>query len=405
MNTPESPRWLAYLGWMLGTLLLVVAAVGAVNALVDPLGVFGAPRVAGVNALKPYLDHHRELARWQAARRVCARAGIFGNSRAEIGFDPENSIFAAHGLSAFNFAIPGTGATSTYRQLNWLHAAGCMPKTLILGVEFIDFLGGSPARDLPRAESDPPPGIDRQFLAESVFSLSGLRDSLATLLLQRARHPGILTERGFNPLDNYIDEVEQSGHYVLFRQRAEENVRIWTRRAKRLQPLSGEASADEMAVRAILARAGEAGSKVYVVIYPYHAESRILFERLGLGGLFADWKRQIVDISSAQAAHGANIEVWDFSGISPETSEAIPPRGDRQTNMAYYWEAGHFKKELGERMLARLFGEQSRFGIRLDRANVEPWLLDDRAAVQALLAKPSPLLGEADDVLAHILKR
>lgn len=386
---------------MFGTFVIVIAAVGLFNAIVDPLGVFDSPRIAQINAIKPYLDHHRELARYQGAYRLCANTGIFGNSRAEIGFDPKNPALMAHGLSAFNHAIPGTSANTSLRQIIWLKNANCLPKTIFLGVDFFDFLGGSDPRPLPTLETYPPPIRDARFLAESVFSITGLRDSFVTLLLQRSRYPATLTDRGFNPLFNYIPEVAQSGHYVLFRQRAEENIRNWSRKPLRLRPQQGVPSDDEATVNAILTEAAQGGSTTYIIIYPYHAEIRMMIERLGLGQLFADWKRIIVGIAEKSTAQSGQVQVWDFSGIAPETQEDIPARGDRTTHLRHYWEAGHFKKELGDAMIDRMLGKQSDFGIKLDSRNIESWLAEDRLRVQSLLNTSSPTLREVEDLFAQ----
>ena len=113
-----------YLRWMLATVVATVLLTGAFNLVVDPLDVVGAPSIAGFNAVKPYLDHHRELVRWRSALRHCPSAAVFGNSRAEIGVDPENPLFARQGLNAVNQAIPGTDATMTLRQLRWLQEIG-----------------------------------------------------------------------------------------------------------------------------------------------------------------------------------------------------------------------------------------------------------------------------------------
>lgn len=398
---PSSKAWACYLRWMLASAFFVIAIVGAFNALIDPLGVFASPRISGVNAIKPYLDHHRELSRYQRARRLCASTGIFGNSRAEIGFDPNGTAMTAHGLSAFNHAIPGTGASSSYRQMIWLQSANCVPKTIFLGVEFFDFLGGSVPQLLPTRATDPAPQPDSRFLAESVFSITGLRDSLTTLFLQQSRYPATSTDRGFNPLLNYIPEVERSGHYALFRQRAEENSRNWAHKHLRLRPIDGGISDDEATIDAILSVATQEGGTTYIIIYPYHAQIRMMIERLGMGELFADWKRLVVAIAERNVQRGGKVEVWDFSGVAPETLEAIPAKGDRQTQLTHYWEAGHFKKELGDLVISRLFGMQSDFGIRLNSENIESWLVEDRNRVLAILATPSPLRGEVDDVLAQ----
>jgi hypothetical protein len=60
MASPTTPySWASYLRWMLATLVACVALVGAVNVFIDPLGIFGSPRIAGLSATKPHLDHHR----------------------------------------------------------------------------------------------------------------------------------------------------------------------------------------------------------------------------------------------------------------------------------------------------------------------------------------------------------
>ena len=50
-------------------------------------------------------------------------------------------------------------------------------------------------------------------------------------------------------------------------------------------------------------------------------------------------------------ATDANAELWDFSGFSPYADEAVPLPGDTHSEMRWYWEAGHFKKSLGDRLL------------------------------------------------------
>lgn len=396
-----SISWSSFLRYFLGTTLLVLVATGACNVFFDPLGVFGSPRLAGLNAIKPYLNHHQELARHVAACRLAPDTGIFGNSRSEVGLDPESPAIKDHGLSACSLAIPGIDAWTVYRQLLWLQAAGRLPRTIFLGVEFFDFLGGAAAKPLPTLATQPAPRIDPRFLGEDVFSLIGLRDSCSTLLAQRARYPAITTERGFNPLLEYIPEVAQSGHYALFRQRAQENVRNWLRKPRRIRAQDGTPCNDEIDLDAILRLTTAAGCNVHLLMYPYHAQNRMLVERLGLGGLLQDWKRLVVTMANGYAEHGAKVDIWDFSGIAPETLEPIPPKGDHHTRLVHYWEAGHFKKALGDMVLARILGQEGSFGIRLDSRNLDEWLERDRRQVQDLLATPSPLRDEVEDIVAH----
>ena len=397
MDTPRQAA--SYLRWMLATAALLAAAVAAFTILVDPLGVFGSPRIAGLNAVKPHFEHDRELTHWTGAKRLCSKTGIFGNSRAEIGLNPLSPALLAHGLSAYDHAVPGTSADLSYRQLKWLAEAGCMPRTVFLGVDFFDFLGAGAAPPMSVLDAAPPPRVDGNFVAQNVLSLTGLQDSIETLATQHTRHPATLTERGFDPLDNYVAEVEHNGAYALFRQKAQDNIRTWKRLPPRIQPAAGGVCDTEQAIDAFVSRARAVDAKVTLIIYPYHAETRLIVERLGLGGLFAQWKKRIVDLAARHQGSGQAIEVWDFSGLSPQTLEAIPPPDDRRTQLRWFWEAGHFKSALGDVALARMLGEPNGFGISLDEGNVDAWVARDRADVQALMASPSPLLGEVDSLL------
>jgi len=393
------PNWSRYLRWMFATLIASITLCGALNVFIDPLGVFAAPRIPGINSLKPYLDHHQELARWMAAKRLCPSAAIFGNSRAQIGFDPEHPAFHKAGLEAFNHAIPGSSVNLALNQLNWLIEAGCTPRVAILGIEFFDFLGAtSPVTPLSIPRVEPAPRLNGLFFAETVFSLSGLRDSVNTLSLQQAKYPATVSPRGFNPLLNYIREVEQSGHQQLFRQRAEENLKSWKRKAPRVQSETG-VSTDYAALESFLSLASKSGIKTYVVIYPYHAEIRLVMERIGLGDVFSEWKESLLLATQKLSHQGAEIQVFDFSGVSKYSLEAIPAYGDKQTQLKYYWEAGHFKKALGDKMILQILAGDAGFGVQLHDVILKDWLSKDRMQVKAVLAQPSPLLTEVNHLL------
>jgi len=67
----------------------------------------------------------------------------------------------------------------------------------------------------------------------------------------------------------------------------------------------------------------------------------------------------------------------------------VPPPGDTRTEMRWYWEAGHFKKSLGEIMLATMFaapGNQTQWGHRLIASDLEDHLQRQRAARESFEA-------------------
>ena len=396
----ERTVWTRYLIWLSATLLAALAACGAFNLFIDPLGIFGSPRIGGINAFKPYLDHHRELARWKGAQRLCPNAGIFGNSRAEIGFDPEHPDFAANGHRGFNHAVPGTSVATAVNQLEWLRQAGCAPKTIVLGVEFIDFVG-SPSPPPVVSALPPAPAINAAVLAESVFSVTGIRDSLETLLIQHSRYPASLTEKGFNPLLNYVPEVTHSGHYALFRQRATENASKWLRMSAQVQPNSGKSN-EFVQLERFLDAASQEADTIHVVIYPYHAQLRLLMNKVGFEDLFTQWKSGVVSAAHRERKNATRVTVWDFSGISAQTLEPIPEPGDRRTRLKYYWEGGHFKRELGDLMLSQMLGGKPGFGMALTPETLPAWLDRDQGQVREQLQSNVALRLDVESVLDQV---
>jgi hypothetical protein len=76
-------------------------------------------------------------------------------------------------------------------------------------------------------------------------------------------------------------------------------------------------------------------------------------------------------------------ELWDFSSFVPYADERVPPPGDVASELRWYWEAGHFKKSLGDLLLARLFdarGTDAPWGRRLLAQDVEAQLRALRTA-------------------------
>ena len=77
---------------------------------------------------------------------------------------------------------------------------------------------------------------------------------------------------------------------------------------------------------------------------------------------FEDWKRHLVR-QVAELQHGSvDIKIFDFSGYNEFTTEPVPYPGDIKSEMRWYWEPGHYKSALGERILERIVHGQTHFG-------------------------------------------
>lgn len=367
--------------------LVLVCGIVAVTALVvviDPYGLYGLVAPGRFNTVKPGLTRYQEEIKQVRVQRAHPDFIILGNSRAEIGLDPKAAALQA-ASPGYNLAIAGTGTGTTLRQLTQMQAAGIAPKTIIIGVEFLDFVPSAtaPTSTAVMPEPAPAPAGFAFWKFDTLFSLASVKDALLTLRIQHDPEAATIDADGYNPLKEYRGFVRTDGYPKIFAQRAQENARAFHR--KSTTRLSQE---DLQRLQAILQTATAMHSDVKLVMYPYHAQILALFDDAGLWPSFEDWKRHVV-AAVAEAKRrdpGARIALFDFSGFGQYNCEHVPEPRDAGAPTQWYWEGGHFKKPLGDIVLARVMAEpgapQAPFGFRLDASNVQADI--DRIAVERL---------------------
>lgn len=382
--------------WLL-TLALSLAAVALFNAFIDPWGLHGPVRIDGVNAVK--IRPERAIGELKLARALRHQpdALILGNSRADIGLDPAHDTLATLAQRPFNLAEPGAALTAQVHQLEALLEAGHRPRLLLVGLELFDLLNAEPLRRTHWRPRDDLRAQQRATRLQSVITLSALGDSLLTLRAQRDPYAATLRDDGFNPLRDYDGMAAREGYAPLFRQRAAENAR---RIGAHRWPSRLDATADFIALRRLLELADQHDIRVECFTYPYHAHILGTLHRAGLMDEVAAWKQALADTVHAAAAQGANVRLWDFVAVTPETAEAVPSPGDRRSVTRWYWEGGHFKAALGHRMLERMLGTRSEEGF--GRELRPEAVADDTLArdIDALLATRADLVADLDRAFA-----
>jgi hypothetical protein len=396
--------------WFGFTAALLLAAAGF-NWLVDPYGVHGSPSRPGWNLIKPSAVQQAHLGQAFRVARVAPQTLVMGNSRAQVGFDPEHVAWPETARPVFNLSLPGTDIGVALQYLRHAIALAqqekrAPPRLVVLGVDILDFL---PAVQVPAkagselspsgAHGAPAPiaqgGDLRQSKTqlESLFSLSALMDSAATVLAQRDPFASHLTNLGFNTMRNYERLAGNEGYRQLFDNKDRSHMVTLAYRArdkallaaaKTPLPLAWDARAD---LQAVLDLCQQHRIELRLVVYPYHALFLQSLWQAGLWPEFDAWKRELAQLSHAPSAQAQPaITVWDFAQYNEATSEAVPAAGDTQTQMRWFWEAGHFKRELGDRVLARILApapEDDHFGSRLTPASVDAILARGHVAGQA----------------------
>ena len=366
-----------YRFYLLTMLLLLVSGAIIVCAfvlIVDPYGVYGIVRRDHFNAVKPGLSRYQSQIKQEHALRLRPQFIILGNSRAEIGFDPRASAFAALG-AGYNLAIPGTGLATSASQFAQLRQAGVMPRTVIVGMEFIDFLNPAVAPAVRQAAAAAAPAHGRaSWRFEALFSLASIKDAVHTLRIQHDGEAATMSADGFNPLLDYGAHARLDGYHKMFAQRARESAANLGRKSTR-----GLATEDFQLLRTFLLAMAATQADIKLVIYPYHAQMLAMFEDAGLWPLFEAWKAQLVlAIGEVRVRYpDAHISLTDFSGYGAYNCEPIPAANERSKATRWYWEAGHFKKALGDIVLWRVMSPQEtapddwQFGMPLDDGSLE----------------------------------
>lgn len=368
MNT-TNPSFKRFLTTLVLVLIAGAAAITAFVAIVDPYGVYGIVNRPNFNSIKPGLNRYQTEIKQERAIRLQPNLIILGNSRAEIGFDPHAAALEARPGNGYNLAIPGTGVSNSARQFADLVAAGVRPQTVILGIEFVDFLRATSAPPRPAATAAAPAHGTRFWRFDTLFSLASVKDAIGTLRIQHNAEAATIAPDGFNPLNEYRRYVRDDGYFKIFRQRAQESAVSF--RSKSTRDLGLE---DFTSLHTLLASAADTDAEVKLVIYPYHAQMLAMFEAAGLWPLFEEWKRRLVEeVAALEKTHpGARITLLDFSGFGTYNCEPIPGENEPGGSTNWYWEAGHFKKELGDIVLARVMSPaagDAAFGIKLDAAS------------------------------------
>lgn len=411
--------WMAITG-------VFLAGVAAVNAVVDPYGVVRLVDKPGFNQIKPAAGAHGAVSKAYQMLRVRPRTLLLGNSRAEVGLDPAHPALSARPV--YNAALPGTGTQTSLRYLQHLLAETSAhpqapPMVVIWGIDFMDFLTDPELQDpvpLPKAEEDRlrKPGTadharwqqqTRDYLT-ATLTLSALLDTALTLASQQDVYAAHVDPMGFNPMRDYLPISAAEGYWSLFRQRDYENVKAYMRRPNRIFDASGATSSALNDLRELVRLCRQHGIALHLYTYPYHAHLLEIIRLTGHWSALEDWKRTLAQLllDEAQSSGRPAFELWDFSTFNTFTTEPVPLQGDRTSRMRWYWEAGHFKSELGNLMLDRMVGESQSsadMGVRLSPANVQAHIEEQRAlGAQYRVANPGDVQA-VESLLAQLRNR
>jgi hypothetical protein len=376
------------------------------NFVVDPFGMYRLVDLEEFNAYKPAVDHRVRLVKAYDVRRLRPQGIILGTSRSHLGLRPSHDGWDPTAKPVYNLAFDGATTKEMYQYL--LHAHAVRPlRQVVLGLDtYHATLAPAAARpdfdahllDSPGGRALPP--FIRADL-KVLTSLDTLRASLATVRSQSAREPQWFAPDGqrrgevfFRRAGEHFEQLGPRAYFeeidrleVGFKREGQLAANAWgSGRTAQAATAASETSLDYIRRIVGFCRAQDVDLRIFIA--PEHAHQLEITAAIGEWVSLENAKRALVQLLADDAARHPEappIPLWDFSGYSSVTTEALPKSGSR-AEMKFYWDSSHFKDIVGDFVLDRLFGlSVSRrefppdFGVRLTPATIELTLAHLRA--------------------------
>jgi hypothetical protein len=353
---------------------IFIGAIAVFNLAVDPAGVHGLVEIKGFNAEKTELmagGGRRDKA------DVLGHGGfeniILGTSRSEIGLDPLSPVF--EGRPTYNASLAGAYVYEIERAFSYASEHNDL-KRVVLSLDFFTFYG--------------------HMGGVGDFDESGFASGEAAGALSLAKRLITLDEltRSFDTLKDNLSGKKAA--YTRFGRRLEIEGQVKRTSAldvmrktfvKSVLYVSGSYDPSGMElIRSIIAACRASDIELVMFISPVHA---LQLENIRLAGAYPayeDWKRSLAKLVDEDAVEHPGLKpiaLWDFSGYNSITAGDFPEPDYAAKDVKWYWEPGHYKKEVGDMILGRMFkdglGAPDDFGRLVDGKNIEARLAGIRA--------------------------
>lgn len=372
-------------------LMSVTVLLMAFNAFVDPYSMFHSSRIPDFNEKKPASVNRSQLFKPYAVTVVEPRTLVVGNSRPEMGLDPLSVCWRKdHGI-VYSLTFPGL---SVYGQIRALFhgMAQQQVKHVVMGLDFSDVLyerrTGVKEVVWPMTDSDffDRLSVDANFQKNNSYwiasikdrmtalsSLNSLYDSLYTITAQAPNSPD-RTPLGFNPARDYIEIIRYEGESVLFQQKMKELNSRFFHTGMTIFDTAQPWSIELEGLKRSIEYANEKNIEITFFINPYHYTYLETIRDAGYWKEFEEFKRSLRLLVDQYGLGRVNL--WDFALYSSYTVSDVPTK-DAKGKTSWFWEPAHYKAELGNIMLAEIFGKKCveenhpPFGVLLNNIDLE----------------------------------
>lgn len=342
-----------YLSSLAVAALALLAAAVAFIWFVDPYLLEGQPRVAGFNALKPHGGDHGLIAKERMAVARRPTTLIVGNSRVEVGFDPD--ILNAPGERVFAAGLPGETLSTLMPMVRRIAERAPLSRVYV-GLDYIDFVEPRTPKPVRPAKSDPHGDLLQRAMwqAETRVSMGALIAAAETVASQRSALTDTISDGGHNPMrsyEAYNRTIGQAGVFHAYLRKLRASF------ADRLPPRHDGAAftRQRQALADLVALSREKKFELVFFFYPLHAFASEVMAREGHWEPFLSWRSDVAglirELNSASQTAWPLVDFMSYQGVA---AESAPPDDDRKTRMAHWIEPGHFRPDVGSAMFDRM---------------------------------------------------
>jgi len=368
-NNGDRAAFRSFLTAFVASSVLLLAAISAMNVVVDPHGAWQTKLLPG-----GYDGAGSRIGKGELLHRYRGSTVLLGNSRTKIGVRPDGPGIPS--APACNLGFPGAVARELWMAVD-RSAEQPSVRSILLFVDFTMFVDIFLKADftMSRFQAERS-GFDHG--CDLLFNGRTLGYSCEQLTRILTGEPPEYTPEGFSiperlPLravgqrDRTIKMLNQAmtvgGHF------------------ERLH----YAPATVEPLRAVIRRCRERSVQLTVSINPAHAT---MFEGVFQWNLWDDYERWMRDLTRVidEESQG-QVVLWDFTGFHAYTTEPLLSEAAAET-AKWFWEPSHYKAEMGDRMLERIYDLPSadpNLGVRLTNANVDARLKEIAADRQRWL--------------------
>lgn len=337
---------------VIASALLFLLLAAGINIVVDPLGIFFAADLPGVNRYKPEILNYWRTSLSLRARIFKPEVVALGSSRVLAGLEPADPAFK--GAATFNMGLPGATLCDLRDGFEIARAGGRL-KQVIIG---LDFFAANARRIGPdcglREERD----HAQRLLLQTLFSSDTLNASLKTVTKQGRVDPALWQPSPDGHARLHPDFALKKGGP---RQMFAEMERIYAKDYYLLPPvckyeLAVPGGADSLGyLRQLLDAAHANNIEVRLFFSPEHARMLGVIAETGLLPHYAAWMQGVLRVNQAAAAAAKRPPFVIAAPYERDwLGEALPPLGDSPTRMRWMLDGSHYTPQAGSTMLARV---------------------------------------------------